>query len=1063
MIPTQKQTVATAKPIFSLADVPNNWEIELDDEFVKFLDKLNRPWHYDEQGRFLSGRGKHAITRESATFWESGYYSVKRERYRKLRTADYIRRHNFFEKLWGYHRYHDAHTGRYGHIKKMDRGNWITKENIATLREPFIDSLTDEDVEKLICGFRHSGASIWSRPIRQKFPIVANKYHAWLIGVYYSSGTIYHLDYEEAKRDTRVYPSLRLRLYEEAIPKVIEILGKIGTTGTLESELHRHPTGGLRPFRKTMGFKTVRRRNIKIGWPVLMVLKKFGLHETEGEHEKTGHGSRTQSPVIPDWIKDDEECLQMFIEGYLQGPRTASTLAPKEKRRVDLQVALRVSGNPRPMVQTFAKIIRSYFVKHRVKTTLHRTHYTKEMSEYTIRFNRVRSFRFLLEKFDIKNTNLRTRLYATIQAHRNRTIRKILLETRTPHNTVFAVILEKPRTKKELDALLYMRPEGIRKSLAFLTKNKMINEKNNVYFYDAKAYLRAKNSDLLFHATNFSNHIEVRLSDALTRKIRTMKIKVPRIEKHFNSHRTWESLSKGFITIHYDPILVTTDHDNLGHRILTKIDGHNGKPHEPYIKIAQILELHQRTGISIEEIEASITHIRTLNSPCSFPISLPVTTNRDWAFLFGLWFGAGSFVTRQRTLNGEEYFLRFGMDTRPFRELVTPILKTLGYEKPKMQKLYYVNQGYQHKQDHNKVHGFASDPRAFFILHRPFREIMERWGLPDSENCLAMRNDANGRSSSRMMDRTIPKWIKRNDGYSHSFVEGFLNGQSISSQFHAAYDKQKNFKAIERFVEPRFIGRKTIIMPFYRWFKKYMETKEGIKGWDHTLPLGGSKKKYNLKTHVCKGFLITSDDSMRKLHEQFRITRSDTRARLFLSYHLNAAWFEICRKLKNFEILLLGAIYENPQTTEQLCEDFRCTRKDAEETLNRLHKKFKVVKPQRGQWIIQGGFITDMLTELYQAEDTRREQTSWISAQFFSQCNVCQDIIVENAKNKPCRNFGCKGTYQPISRQQYAIAKKIPLKQRGKVKIIQAVAKETVPPYSFSSSGVSNKRYNRRQ
>lgn len=145
------------KPTFNLADVPIDWEIEIDAEFIQFLDKINRPWHYDDDGNYRPGRIGFYTHRDSATFWEAGDYYKNRPRYKDIRTPEYIKRHNFFEKLWGYHRYHDAHVGRYGYIRRTDRGNWITMDNLATLREPFVTPLTDDDVEEMVRGFRHSG------------------------------------------------------------------------------------------------------------------------------------------------------------------------------------------------------------------------------------------------------------------------------------------------------------------------------------------------------------------------------------------------------------------------------------------------------------------------------------------------------------------------------------------------------------------------------------------------------------------------------------------------------------------------------------------------------------------------------------------------------------------------------------------------------------------------------------------------------------------------------------------------------------------------------------------
>jgi hypothetical protein len=37
----------SAPPTFGLKDIPDDWDIELDADFVKFLDTINRPWKYD--------------------------------------------------------------------------------------------------------------------------------------------------------------------------------------------------------------------------------------------------------------------------------------------------------------------------------------------------------------------------------------------------------------------------------------------------------------------------------------------------------------------------------------------------------------------------------------------------------------------------------------------------------------------------------------------------------------------------------------------------------------------------------------------------------------------------------------------------------------------------------------------------------------------------------------------------------------------------------------------------------------------------------------------------------
>jgi len=81
----------------------------------------------------------------------------------------------------------------------------------------------------------------------------------------------------------------------------------------------------------------------------------------------------------------------------------------------------------------------------------------------------------------------------------------------------------------------------------------------------------------------------------------------------------------------------------------------------------------------LEQFSQAVTHVRVQGSNVSVALKFPVIPNIDWAFLMGLWFGAGGYVTRFREGKAQEKTLRFAVDPRPYRELMNPLLLRLGY------------------------------------------------------------------------------------------------------------------------------------------------------------------------------------------------------------------------------------------------------------------------------------------------------------------------------------------------------------------------------------------------
>jgi hypothetical protein len=510
---------------------------------------------------------------------------------------------------------------------------------------------------------------------------------------------------------------------------------------------------------------------------------------------------------------------------------------------------------------------------------------------------------------------------------------------------------------------------------------------------------------LEFHIWDFSDRIEARLNDDFIEKLKTFK------RTKTSEFLHWRSKQKIAVTRNY---WIFPEATPIGKRLFTKWDYHRNskKLHLPFVTVSQLKEIHRKTRLSLDEIEKAVTHVRVQGSNVSVALKFPVIPNIDWAFLMGLWFGAGGYVTRFREGKAQEKTLRFAVDPRPYRELMNPLLLRLGYSSHELKTVYYAKAGGHHKLDAQKWRQYGSEPRGVFILHRYIREIMEKFGLPDSGECKAKRKLKGGKSSFRQCSREIPEWVKNNIEFSHAFIEGYLNGQSTASQFHPSYP-HRPLNPLTRFVEPRFMGKESIVRPFYDWFAKFMTEKENITGYEHHLPL-----KHRDQANIELGYLIINNHSLRKLFEQFRIMRSDTRARLILHYYLNPLMYELCRRLECFETLLLGAIMEAPWSAEELTRDFRASKIEVLRTLTRLYQDFKAIKPQGAKWVLQDGFKNMILAELHAQEDERCRKIGWMSERFFSECDKCGDVVAKNYVGRPCKYVDCKGKYQPIAREE---------------------------------------------
>lgn len=462
-------------PTFGLNDIPDDWEIELDDDFVKFLDKVNRPWKYNPDGSY-NPKGRHG-NRQSAVFWEAGDYYGECQKH--LITPEYLRRHHFFVKLWGYHRYHDAHTGRFGYIKKVDTGNWILKSELEVLRETI--DMSEADLEEIIVGFRKGKGSTNVRELKIRLPIRGNKLWAWLLGYYFAVGAVV-----SRKRDGGKYREIRMRAHENVIPLISQILKKLGAKCVVYDRAKCHAI-------KDKGLGTTARRTVVLGYPEYLVLIKMGLPTDFLEHNPNQSGSRSFNPKIPNWIKKNDKFMTSFIEGFVngRGQSVLSSIKFQQKLPVPhLSVILRMNGTPEASVKRFLLEIKEWFEKQGIKGYFRKIDYypVKGQVQYELVFFKKKARKWFIKNLDIKRPDLRARLLIREEADKDPLLYEILRELRTPDNVILGMILEHPRTQRNLENSLQMKKEGIVESLQSLELKGIIRRREQIFYYDPKEF-----------------------------------------------------------------------------------------------------------------------------------------------------------------------------------------------------------------------------------------------------------------------------------------------------------------------------------------------------------------------------------------------------------------------------------------------------------------------------------------------------------------------------------------------------------------------------------------------
>jgi len=472
-------------PIFTYHDIPETWWVRLNDDFVDELDQLNRPYKYG-----------HKKGRRISQYWEAGELHKRTlEKMTPEEVAGYKRRHSFFEKLWGRHRWKDYHFAKDDPRRYVDTGPWITKEEIDVLREGI--DIDDENMNKAITGFRVGKFSDNVREMRFKqMPIIADKWWAWMLGYYFGAGNIHSYFREGEKTRAGGFQSMyiRMRVHEPILPKFFEVATHLGMHA-VHYQMSGEKYGGEGKAKIGIG----KSEHIVFGWPEFLVLEKFGLPtEFLGELENRKDyqlASSGYKPKIPDWILSDDDYMQYFIEGYMTTGKSQSTLGPAEQagglKIGRAEIIFNGIGYPDEAIKTFMQQIHLWFTRQGIIPG-----FTEEIAagkdrhNYRLHITSHEGYVYCLNAFDIHKPEMRARLYIMLESYDDPVINEALRVLENPENVVLGMLLEQPMTAEETAFDLRMYPDTAFKALENLVRMGLAVKELDHYHYEPMEFVK---------------------------------------------------------------------------------------------------------------------------------------------------------------------------------------------------------------------------------------------------------------------------------------------------------------------------------------------------------------------------------------------------------------------------------------------------------------------------------------------------------------------------------------------------------------------------------------------
>jgi len=495
-------------PEFGLEDIPPDFWIELRQDFVDELDELNRPWKYGK----LNGR-------KIAAYWESGeLHSRTKSKMSPEELDGYKRRISLFEKLWGRHRFKDYHYAENDPRRYVNTGSWILKTEIKVLREGI--EITDSELEKAIVGIRRGkGNDKMCRELRfPRLPIVADRWWAWLIGIYFSSGNIYsYFGLNSRTRGSRgpQRRDIRIRVHDEVQPKLMEVSTHIGAPALLYPAAAQNPNSKYEDKNvKKLG--AGQRSSITYGWPTYLVLEKFGVPMDWlelGTRKHMSHASRGYKPRVPEWIKENDAFMKYFIEGYLSGGQGHSFLSTakslNQRSRPNCHIGFNLTGKPEEMVHTFLTDIKEYLdkkglVSNKIRNIVYNR---KDPARVKLQLNytNYNAIKWFSENIHLTRNDVRSRCTLYTDAKDDIVLYEALRQLKSYEAVLLGTFYEQPKTKGDIE--FQMHPDHVALGIHQLHAYGLIEYEGDLIVYNPTRFITKTQEKYEWEATITQNTI----------------------------------------------------------------------------------------------------------------------------------------------------------------------------------------------------------------------------------------------------------------------------------------------------------------------------------------------------------------------------------------------------------------------------------------------------------------------------------------------------------------------------------------------------------------------------
>ena len=144
-------------------------------------------------------------------------------------------------------------------------------------------------------------------------------------------------------------------------------------------------------------------------------------------------------------------------------------------------------GMPDVDVKQFITDIYLWFGKHGHFGNLRRDEEYKSLHPDKVKYNLYYTssgfFKFLLSHFNIYKSELRSRLFAIIEAEDDKILYEALRVLKTPDNVILGLLLEQPLREGDIEDLLLMNPDGIEPSLKRMMDMGLVVKQGEYYSY----------------------------------------------------------------------------------------------------------------------------------------------------------------------------------------------------------------------------------------------------------------------------------------------------------------------------------------------------------------------------------------------------------------------------------------------------------------------------------------------------------------------------------------------------------------------------------------------------